>query len=81
MRATRKGVLTVSQATRRATGQAPAAVRRKGFKAELDGPQERMRTSGGQVADLASVAGAVVEAVARAMSCQRPVGTGRADRG
>jgi hypothetical protein len=46
MRATRKGVLTVSQAIRGATAQAPAAVRRKGFKAEMDGLRERMRALG-----------------------------------
>ena len=46
MRATRKGVLTVSQAIRGATAQAPAAVRRKGFKAEMDGLRERMRAPG-----------------------------------
>jgi len=36
----------VSQAIRGATAQAPAAVRRKGFKAELDGLRERMRALG-----------------------------------
>ena len=46
MRATRKGVLTVSQAIRGATAPAPAAVRRKGFKAEMDGLRQRMRALG-----------------------------------
>ena len=46
MRVTRKGVLTVSQAIRGATAQAPAAARRAGFKAELDGLRERMRGLG-----------------------------------
>ena len=46
MRATRKGVPTVSQAIRGATAQAPALTRRKGFKAELDGLRERMRGLG-----------------------------------
>ena len=46
MRATRKGVLTVSQAIRGATAPAPAAVRGKGFKAEMDGLRERMRALG-----------------------------------
>jgi transcriptional regulator with XRE-family HTH domain len=36
----------VSQATRGATAQAPAAVRRKGFKAEMDGLRDRMRALG-----------------------------------
>jgi len=36
----------VSQAIRGATAQASAAVRRKGFKAELDGVRERMRALG-----------------------------------
>jgi len=36
----------VSQAIRGATAQAPAAVRRKGFKAEMDGLRERMRALG-----------------------------------
>jgi transcriptional regulator with XRE-family HTH domain len=36
----------VSQAIRGATAQAPAAVRRKGFKAEMDGLRERMHALG-----------------------------------
>jgi len=36
----------VSQAIRGATAQTPAAVRRKGFKAEMDGLRERMRALG-----------------------------------
>ena len=36
----------MSQAIRGATAQAPAAARRKGFKAELDGLRERMRALG-----------------------------------
>jgi transcriptional regulator with XRE-family HTH domain len=36
----------VSQAIRGATARAPAAVRRKGFKAEMDGLRERMRALG-----------------------------------
>ncbi len=36
----------MSQAIRGATAQAPAAVRRKGFKAEMDGLRERMRALG-----------------------------------
>jgi transcriptional regulator with XRE-family HTH domain len=46
MRATRKGVPTVSQAIRGATAPVSAAVRRKGFKAEMDGLRERMRALG-----------------------------------
>jgi hypothetical protein len=46
MSATWKGVPTVSQAIREATAQSPTVTRRKGFKAELDGLRERMRTLG-----------------------------------
>ena len=42
----RKGALTVSQANARPVPAVPAGGRRKGFKAELDGLRDRMRTLG-----------------------------------
>jgi hypothetical protein len=86
----------VSQAIRGATAHAPAAARRMGSKADLDGLRDRMRGLGFghdeiaaevsrryqvRPADPASVASSVVEAVIRAMSCLRPAATGGGGHG